>query len=169
MGIEKPSKQCTLCIIVSNNKILLGMKKRGFGVGKYNGYGGKVKVGEGVQEAALREFKEESGLEAKIEDLVKVGEIDFYFPHQPNFDQTVHIYTISNFEGMLKETEEMSPHWFNLEEIPYSSMWDDDKHWLPLVLEGKKFNGYFIFKELNGENIVNLKNIEEVDSFQRQL
>jgi 8-oxo-dGTP pyrophosphatase MutT (NUDIX family) len=38
------------------------MKKRGFGNGKYNGFGGKVENGETIQQAAIRETIEESGL-----------------------------------------------------------------------------------------------------------
>ena len=35
-------KQATLCLLVKDNEILLAMKKRGFGVGKWNGVGGKI-------------------------------------------------------------------------------------------------------------------------------
>ncbi|CAN0505072.1 unnamed protein product, partial [Ectocarpus sp. 12 AP-2014] len=35
-----------------SKEILLGMKKRGFGEGKWNGFGGKVESGESVEEAA---------------------------------------------------------------------------------------------------------------------
>jgi 8-oxo-dGTP pyrophosphatase MutT (NUDIX family) len=52
----------TLCIIHKNSKILLGMKKRGFGAGFWNGFGGKVKEGESIEEAAKRETKEEIGV-----------------------------------------------------------------------------------------------------------
>jgi len=34
--------------------ILLGYKKRGFGAGKWNGFGGKVEIGETVEDAAKR-------------------------------------------------------------------------------------------------------------------
>jgi hypothetical protein len=34
-------KILTLCIPIKNNKVLLGMKKRGFGVGRWNGFGGE--------------------------------------------------------------------------------------------------------------------------------
>ena len=39
-------------------RILLAMKKRGFGAGKFNGFGGKVEARETILEAALREFEE---------------------------------------------------------------------------------------------------------------
>ena len=56
-------------------KILLGMKKRGMGQGKWNGFGGKLKVGETVVQCALRELEEESGLIGKEKDLQWVGRI----------------------------------------------------------------------------------------------
>ena len=160
----RPKKHATLCMIIQNGKILLGMKKRGFGNGKYNGYGGKPNLGGSLESAALRELREESFLQAEISDLVNVGEIDFYFPHEPDFDQTVHIYRVLNFTGTPKETEEMSHHWFSLREIPYTNMWDDDKHWLPKVLEGKKVKGYIVFREVNQENIISENGLSVVDT-----
>ena len=35
----------TLTLITKDNQILLGLKKRGFGMGKYNGFGGKLEPG----------------------------------------------------------------------------------------------------------------------------
>jgi len=164
---EKPKKQATLCVSVDreSGRILLGMKKRGFGVGKYNGFGGKVNLGESFKDAALREFIEESCLEASLSDLIKVGELDFYFPHKPEFDQTVHVYRVDKINGVPKETEEMAFRWFSLNEIPYNEMWDDDKYWLPLILENRKLKASFIFQNVNNENRVIEKDIREVDNF----
>ncbi len=36
--------------------------------------------------------------------------------------------------------------------IPYHEMWEDDAHWLPLLLKRKKFRGYFVF---DGEKLLN--------------
>jgi 8-oxo-dGTP pyrophosphatase MutT (NUDIX family) len=55
-------KRLTLLLLRSNGRILLGRKKRGFGAGKANGFGGKVEVGETIKEAAVREVQEESGV-----------------------------------------------------------------------------------------------------------
>ena len=51
------------------DKVLLAMKKRGFGAGKWNGVGGKVKDGETIKQAAIRE--QESGV--TLQSLEKVA------------------------------------------------------------------------------------------------
>ena len=62
---KKMKRILTLCIIYQDRKILLGMKKRGFGVGKWNGFGGHVEEAESIEEAAKREVFEEAGLKVK--------------------------------------------------------------------------------------------------------
>ncbi|CAN0261386.1 unnamed protein product, partial [Ectocarpus fasciculatus] len=62
-------------------EILLGMKKRGFGEGKWNGFGGKVESGESVDEAAKRELMEEAGVTAR--ELSLRGRLIFHVPSYP--------------------------------------------------------------------------------------
>ena len=64
-------KLLTLCIIHQHPKILLGMKKRGFGQGRWNGFGGKVSSEETIEEAAKREISEEAGI--FVDELKKLG------------------------------------------------------------------------------------------------
>lgn len=137
-------KVLTLCIIHQNSRILLGMKKRGFGQGRWNGFGGKVKEGEGVVEAAKRELLEESGLEAL--DILHFGMLDFQWEGKPEILE-VNIFKASQFIGNPQETEEMKPCWFDVKEIPFEKMWQDDVYWFPLFLAGKKFKGKFIFDQ----------------------
>ena len=59
----------------------------------------------------------------------------------------VHVFSVTQFEGEPVETNEMRPQWFLHKEIPYAKMWPDDVHWLPLLLEGKNFNGTFHLKD----------------------
>ena len=54
----------------------------------------------------------------------------------------------------------MNPRWFDTTEIPYEEMWTDDKYWLPLFLEGKKFKGRFLFDE--NDQVLNYE-LEDVD------
>lgn len=48
------TKLYTLVLVMQPQRVLLGMKKRGFGAGLWNGFGGKVQLGETVEQAARR-------------------------------------------------------------------------------------------------------------------
>lgn len=137
-------KILTLCIIYQHSRVLLGMKKRGFGAGRWNGFGGKVLKGEKIEDAARREVREEAGIE--VLNLAKVGIIRFEFQGNPKILE-VNIFKASSFKGEPTETEEMKPQWFSVKKIPFNEMWPDDKYWFPLFLEGKKFKGKFLFGE----------------------
>lgn len=138
----KNRKIMTLCLIHEHPRVLLAMKKRGFGVGRWNGFGGKVNEGETIEEAARREVLEESGLE--VTALEERGVLDFEFQNDPKILE-VHIFKVERFTGDLRETEEMRPKWFDVSEIPFALMWSDDIYWLPLFLAGKRFRGRFLF------------------------
>ena len=138
-------KLLTLVLIVQEGKILLGMKKRGFGAGRWNGFGGKVQIGESIEAAAQRETQEECGL--RITELVEVGLHEFEFEHERGTILEVHVFRGMKWEGKLIETEEMKPDWFPIEAIPYQEMWPDDILWLPIFLQGKKFRTKFLFGE----------------------
>lgn len=136
-------KIATLCFLVKDGKVLLGMKKRGFGQGKYNGFGGKVVDGESIEQAALRELAEEAGVRATR--YAKMAELDFRFSQKSEWDQVVHVFLVAAWEGEPRESEEMTAEWFAHSEIPYGKMWVDDKHWLPHVIEGKNVSAEFLF------------------------
>ena len=127
--------------------ICLAMKKRGFGEGRWNGVGGKVgdKIVETVREAAIRETHEEIGVH--VSDLKKVAELSFYFPHNPTWDQLVHVYLAEHWDGKPEESEEMRPQWFAVTNIPFDAMWPDDMFWLPQMLAGKSLEARFSFGE----------------------
>ena len=113
-------KILTLSFIIENNRILLAMKKRGFGAGRYNGYGGKVEEGETIEEGAIRELREESGLE--VERVEKVGIHEFEFAHDRGNILEVHVFHVTRYTGEAVETEEMKPEWFSLDAIPFENM-----------------------------------------------
>jgi 8-oxo-dGTP diphosphatase / 2-hydroxy-dATP diphosphatase len=127
-------------------EILLGMKKRGFGVGKWNGFGGKIEEGESVEEAAIRELKEESNLVVQPADLKRRGYIVFNMK-ESNKLMRVHIFESWDFSGTECESEEMRPQWYTEETIPFDKTWPDDKYWMPLFLSGKSFLGRFDYED----------------------
>lgn len=134
------------------------MKKRGFGVGRWNGFGGKVAEGETIEEAAKRELFEEASVRAG--DIKKIGVIDFYWKDKEDIIE-VNIFKSESFTGIPTESEEMKPQWFDIKDIPFKDMWQDDTHWMPLFLDNKKFRGKFIFDD--NDNILE-KELNEVDN-----
>ncbi|OLY79905.1 7,8-dihydro-8-oxoguanine triphosphatase [Smittium mucronatum] len=145
LNSPKTVKPCTLALIFKQDrsKVLLGYKKRGFGVGLYNGFGGKIQHEESALEGAKRELEEESGLTS--EDLVKIGILYFEFESDPVI-LTAHLYTSDRFNGVPVETEEMRPEWFDINNIPFTKMWNDDKYWFSFAVENKPFIARFSFK-----------------------
>ena len=148
--------------------VLLGMKKRGFGAGKWNGFGGKVeKNGETILEGAVRELREEAGVVAT--DMTRRGMLEFEMLPKDDADRTagdkmlarggvstvleVHVFTATKWKGEPAESEEMRPKWFPVADVPLDNMWTDDVHWLPTLLaqpaatqgDAACFRGYFRF------------------------
>jgi 8-oxo-dGTP pyrophosphatase MutT (NUDIX family) len=142
----------TLCFPVQGEpveKVLLGLKKLGFGVGKYAGFGGRVEEGETIEQAAVRELKEETGLLVSVDALEPVGQLTLQFPFRPRWNAIVHVFLTRTWKGEPTETTEMRPVWFERSGIPLDKMWKDCPHWLPRILEGDFVRGNFAFKDDN--------------------
>lgn len=128
--------------------MLLAMKKRGFGKGRWNGYGGKPNPGENIIDTAVRETQEEICVTPT--QFTQVATLDFHFPPAKaaqGFDQQAVIYLCTDWEGEPTETEEMAPKWFRMTDLPYKDMWPDDPLWLPRVLAGEKLRACFYFDD----------------------
>lgn len=136
-------KILTLGFLVRNRQILLAMKKRGFGVGKWNGVGGKLELGETVEQGLRREVYEE--IEVACGTVVLLGKVVFEGTQKEPV--SVWIYAILDWEGEPRETEEMRPQWFEINQLPFDDMWPDNRNWMPLFLAGKQFNGQFRFED----------------------
>jgi 8-oxo-dGTP diphosphatase len=160
-------RDATLCFLVEEaagvvHRVCLAMKKRGFATGKWNGVGGKVasEKGETVEEAAIRETKEEVGV--ALLNLTKMAELTCVFPHNPDLGQQVHVFVTSEWVGDPVESEEMAPDWFTLDSLPFADMWADEKHWLPLILSGKKVRARFVFSEGDALEKMEIDVVEEL-------
>ena len=128
-------------------RILLGRKKRGMGYGKWNGFGGKMEIGESMRECALRELFEECGLFAEEKDLILVADLYFDQPSDGNWSHGGMVYVLKKFTGTIEASDEMEPRWFSLEDLPYEDMWEADKTWIPLILQNKQVRGTIAFAE----------------------
>ena len=157
--VEKKFKPLVDCFVYQPPRLLLGMKKRGFGAGRWNGFGGKLHEGETIEQAAIRETQEESKI--TIKQMERVGILDFE-PQGLAYILKVHIFKVLEYSGIPEETEEMKPQWFAEDQLPYAEMWHDDTYWFPLFLAGKKFRGGFLF---NQEDMVVNHQLNEVESF----
>ncbi len=151
METEKPALvRCTLVFPVRAGSVLLGLGKKGYNKGLWNGYGGKVDAGDaGIRHTAVRELEEEAGLAVRQEDLQYHGYMTFLWESEvPGLgvhtarEVVVHMYSAPVWQGEPRESEAMStPSWFSVMELPFSSMPPDTTGWLPLVFAAKKFIG----------------------------
>ena len=94
--------------------------------------------------------------------MERYGVHEFRFESHPEEMFEVHVFRADTFAGEPRETEEMRPRWFRLEDIPYDGMWEDDRYWLPFFLEGKKFRTGFLFdsnEHLLAKNILIVERI----------
>jgi 8-oxo-dGTP pyrophosphatase MutT (NUDIX family) len=161
-------EQAALGFLIRENKgsreLLLAMKKRGFGQGKWNGAGGRFdsKKDGDIFDTTIREIEEEIGV--KVKDVEKVAILNFHYPYLRNTEKewSVHVFLTKNWQGKPRESEEMRPKWFKIDEIPFDEMWPDDRFWLPKILAGEKIIADFVFKK--GE-IISSHNIKVVNKF----
>lgn len=139
----KFQKEAVVTYIFNNDKVLLIEKKRGLGAGKINVPGGHIEKNETPYNAAIRETKEEVDLD--VTNLKLKGYLYFKFTNGLTMKGIV--YVTKDYTGVEKETDEAKPFWCNLNEIPYNNMWEDDIVWIPEVINGRFFRGYFEFDE----------------------
>jgi len=138
----RPVETAALTFIRRGGQLLLILKKRGLGRGKFNAPGGRVEAGETPEQAAVRETREEVGLTPL--HLQGAGRLDFAFTD--GYSLRCHVFTAGAYEGTLTETDEAAPFWCAESEIPYEDMWSDDRLWIPLMLRGRRFEGQFVFE-----------------------
>lgn len=168
---RRSQKHLTLLLLqdtipLGRGRLLLGMKRRGHGAGKWNAFGGKIEPGESILEGALREMKEECGL--SLTQARVAGNIIF---DTRGRDELLNIHVLLSSwpecvpnalsEPPPVETDEMSPAWFNCDSIPYDQMWSDMSTWLPSALSGSCFRARFRCDE--DESIISFR-VDEVES-----
>ena len=136
-----PKERATLLFVIQNGSILLIHKKQGLGAGKVNGPGGRIEEGETPLEAAIREVQEEVCVTPA--GVLSAGELRFQFVD--GFSLHGYVFTATGCDGTPQETDEADPFWSKLDQIPFDKMWEDDSVWIPLMLQGKNFDGRFLF------------------------
>ncbi|HNX36290.1 MAG TPA: 8-oxo-dGTP diphosphatase [Kiritimatiellia bacterium] len=137
----RPVDTAVLMFIRRGGQVLLIVKKRGLGHGKINAPGGRLEPGETLEQAAVRETQEEVGLTPF--NPRGAGRLDFAFTD--GYSLRCHVFTADAYAGILTETDEADPFWCDEADIPYERMWADDRLWIPLMLEGRRFDAQFVF------------------------
>lgn len=138
-----------LCLITrtagGGREVLLGLKKTGFGAGKWVGLGGHIEDGEKPASAAAREVLEESGLVVSPDTLAHMATLTFLFPARPSWDMTADVFATADYQGQPRESAEVIPQWFAAGSLPLDGMWDDARYWLPRVLAGQHVEAAITF------------------------
>ena len=132
------------------------------GTGYYNAPGGHIEIEETKVEAAIREAKEETGLE--VSNLEEVGTL--YFQFKDGIRMLGYVFFAHSYTGeLIKECDETRPFWCKIKDLDYSMMWEDDKLWLPMAMEGKHFEGYFVFddKKMLDSKIVEIEDLDLIE------
>ena len=148
-----PLTSTCLCLLTrtgdGTREVLLGYKKTGLGTGKVVAPGGHVEPGESPAEAAAREVKEETGMRVAARSLTRAAHVTFLFPAHPSWDMEVEIFTTADWAGEPSESDEIRPHWFPVEALPFGHMWQDAPYWLPRVLAGERLTATFSYADDN--------------------
>ncbi len=145
---QNPKKKiASLCFLLRGGEVLLGLKKEGWGIGKWSSIGGKVEEGETLLSGAVREIVEEIHVLAKEDHLEKMAEFLFRFMEEDEvvLEMEGHVYFLREWVGEPSESNEMFPRWYKESDIPFDTMWEDAVHWLPRILSGEKIKGTFSF------------------------
>jgi ADP-ribose pyrophosphatase YjhB (NUDIX family) len=104
-----------------------------------------LEIGETIEEAAIRETHEESGVLVSLEDMSLRAILRFHREGQPEKSYEGIVY-IAPYDGQrFHETEEMIPQLWDIQHIPYHTMRDGDIYWVPHVLYGKYVDCTIIF------------------------
>ena len=109
-------KLVVIVVVQHEGKLLLGRRNMEPGKGLWSFFGGYVDRGEKVEEAAVREVKEETNLDVQLEGLVGIyserGNVHVLVVYQGSIVN----YQTSTMAMQLEEVSELA--FFGLEELP---------------------------------------------------
>lgn len=119
-------------------------KDRDYHKGKYNGVGGKLEAGESPEACAIREIREETGLE--VNQLIYRGHLSFPMFDGHN-DWLCFVYECHEFQGELGPCPEGTLHWIPDENLLDLPLWDGDVHFLRVLYNTPDiFFGQFVYE-----------------------
>lgn len=110
LNIIRNSVRCFY--IKDNNVIAVKTKENNTKPGFFDIPGGKIEDNETMEQAVIREYKEETGLD--IKDPIYRGIINVVFSMGTYRFNT---FIVNEFEGKLEETDEHIPYFLNISEL----------------------------------------------------
>ena len=57
----------------------------------------------------------------------------------------MHVFLSRGFDGIPVSGREGQIKWFNVNSLPLEEMWEDDRYWSHLALQGRRFEGWFYY------------------------
>lgn len=124
--------------------LLKGAPTKRLWANRYNGLGGHVEPGEDVYAAAVREVREEAGIEAQALYLRGVVTIDTGFDEfgrRPGV--LMFVFVGETLEHTLLSSSEGTPAWLPVDELSGYPLVDDLVDLLPRALRGDFFYGHY--------------------------
>ena len=121
-----------ICYLKRDDSYLLlfrNKKKNDVNEGKWIGVGGHIEKGETKDAAAIREVKEETGL--NVHSLKCNGEVLFV---NDDYQELMYVYEIEDFDGEEIPCNEGDLKWIPIKDIYSYPMWEGDKAFLPLLI-----------------------------------
>ena len=142
-GWKKPVKHPMIAvdnIIVKGNKILLLRRNIYPFKGKLVYPAGMVEYGERIEEAAIRETKEETGLKIKLKEILGV----YSDPERdPRFHTATVVFIAEPTGGKLKSSFEGDADWCDINKINFTDLGFDHAKILKDYIKWKKKKGTF--------------------------
>lgn len=159
-------KEMAICHVIKNGTTLLIKAEEGLNKDKWNAPSDELATGERPDKAAMRSVFQQTGL--YVSKVFNHGTIRLFLNGKVEYDYKMHVYSTKLFSGDLKPNIQGEPRWFGANELPFYEMWADDKYWVNLVLEGKKFDADFFLDEKN-ENVVKYQIRERKETLRKAL
>ena len=141
-------KQTTGVYLQKDNKMLFLIRNKKGDLmhesGVYLPIGGHVELGEGIEEAAIREVKEESGIIVHSVDLR--GILYIRSQNTGDYDVTMFIFTSDDFDGDPVAGREGTFEWVDLDKIETVNLYEGDRIFFDLMKKHKFFAVEFLYK-----------------------
>lgn len=140
----KPIRKAVRTYLIEDNKVVVIKYTTENNFGYYDIPGGKIEDGEKPYQTAIREFKEETGID--IINPILVGNLLIEYPERVfDFD----VFLAKEYNGRPKTTEENEAMWIEIDDLLkqdkiFSTVYMLDEEHLKKILNKDNFKFHFI-------------------------